>query len=296
MQEQSTNQDLEAKAKLRSPHPAIAPFVDRLLMGRVQMLSPADDPGYILKYLPIGVSILGYREYISSPEKGSAPASSRRKEFFLIGPQRGSFQETGIPVDVTSIVIKPGGIRALTGISALKVVDRTIPMESLWGEEAKLMMAKLSQEQNLDARMDILEQALIQRVAPHPEEDLFVVKAAQMIDEQKGKDSLGSFFTRTGYSRRQVLNRFNESLGFSPKHFARIIRLRSMFKSIDLKQKSDWAQLAREHGYSDQAHLVRDFRKLMGTTPDQFAREFQKRGIVLPGADKSVMAYRNDNP
>jgi AraC-like DNA-binding protein len=35
----------------------------------------------------------------------------------------------------------------------------------------------------------------------------------------------------------------------------------------------DWAAVAVELGYSDQAHLVRDFTAAVGTPPARYARE-----------------------
>jgi AraC-like DNA-binding protein len=35
----------------------------------------------------------------------------------------------------------------------------------------------------------------------------------------------------------------------------------------------DWAGLAAEWGYSDQAHLIREFHAMAGVTPADYARD-----------------------
>jgi AraC-like DNA-binding protein len=39
----------------------------------------------------------------------------------------------------------------------------------------------------------------------------------------------------------------------------------------------DWARIARDAGYYDQAHLIRDFRELVGLTPGNFLTSTQLR-------------------
>ena len=35
----------------------------------------------------------------------------------------------------------------------------------------------------------------------------------------------------------------------------------------------DWADLAADWGYADQAHLIREFNAMAGATPDDYARD-----------------------
>lgn len=288
-EESSSGDDLTAKVRLRIPGSALAPFVYRMLLGRSRIVAPVA-PAFRELLLPLAYSIFGYREFHPSPGKKKG-----KKELFLVGPQSRLFEEEGVPSEITTIVFKPGAARALMGVSATQVVDRHVLLSSLWGKEGRILEEKCFQERDLDKRMDLLEKALAGKLPPDPRMDLFVMESAAAIEEQKGKGSLEPFFTQTGYSRRQVLNQFNKSLGFSPKLFAQVVRLRNLFRSMDLKKEPDWARLAPESGYFDQAHLVREFRKLMGSTPARFAREFQQSGMFMPGTDNTVLLFRKNS-
>jgi AraC-like DNA-binding protein len=43
----------------------------------------------------------------------------------------------------------------------------------------------------------------------------------------------------------------------------------------------DWAGLAAEWGYADQAHLIREFRAMAGVTPRDYARDAAGRFRAL---------------
>jgi AraC-like DNA-binding protein len=75
-----------------------------------------------------------------------------------------------------------------------------------------------------------------------------------------------------GVSERQLERLFDERVGYGPKVFARVVRLERSVRALRGSIAS-WARLAADCGYSDQAHLVREFRALAGVTPAVFARE-----------------------
>jgi Helix-turn-helix domain len=79
-----------------------------------------------------------------------------------------------------------------------------------------------------------------------------------------------------GLLPKTLRRRFLRRVGLTPKRFARVQRLRRVVRSIQAETAVDWADLAAEHGYCDQAHLVDDFRDLAGS----------RRPVVCPLADK----------
>ncbi len=67
---------------------------------------------------------------------------------------------------------------------------------------------------------------------------------------------------------QRVRRAFTENVGVSPKEFARTVRLQ---RAVRMAATScDWACIAADAGYYDQAHLIADFRRLVGLTPGAF--------------------------
>lgn len=81
-----------------------------------------------------------------------------------------------------------------------------------------------------------------------------------------------------GLSSRQLRRRFLAEVDLAPKQFARIARFLRCAGAALGGAASSWADRAAEHGYADQSHLNREFRRLAGIAPGELAR----RGV--PGA------------
>ena len=59
----------------------------------------------------------------------------------------------------------------------------------------------------------------------------------------------------------------------SPKWVIRRYRLHEALERVNAGHRVDWAALAAELGYFDQAHFIRDFKALVGRTPAEYGRE-----------------------
>jgi AraC-like DNA-binding protein len=81
----------------------------------------------------------------------------------------------------------------------------------------------------------------------------------------------------TGSSVRQLQRLFAEHVGVGPKWVIRRYRLHEVTERMAAGGPVDWAALAAELGYADQAHLVRDFTDLFGESPTHYARRYPQR-------------------
>jgi transcriptional regulator GlxA family with amidase domain len=72
-------------------------------------------------------------------------------------------------------------------------------------------------------------------------------------------------------SARRLERKFLAHVGIGPKRLARMFRLQLATRLWDAGKVKGWADLASAAGYSDQAHMVREYRELAGTSPARLA-------------------------
>jgi AraC-like DNA-binding protein len=68
---------------------------------------------------------------------------------------------------------------------------------------------------------------------------------------------------------------FRETVGVSPKAFARLARFDRALRAAREDGHASWASIAAAAGYYDQAHLIADFRAIAGVTPRAFLGELR---------------------
>jgi AraC-like DNA-binding protein len=151
----------------------------------------------------------------------------------------------------------PNGIRQLTNT-----------WEQL-GDE----IAIAAQNDDDESAVEILHNFLIGRALAKKLGPNEVQAAARILFTRKGQGKLNDLQDHSNYSARQLERKFKQQLGVSPKVLARKVRFEQVRDHLTRDPSANLAALAQEHGYSDQAHLTRDFRQLSHKTPAQFANE-----------------------
>lgn len=77
----------------------------------------------------------------------------------------------------------------------------------------------------------------------------------------------------SGYTSRTILRQFSHDTGLSPKTFCRIIRCQAALETLNTQHNVSFSELALDLGFSDQSHFLRDFKRLVSTTPCEYQRK-----------------------
>jgi len=82
--------------------------------------------------------------------------------------------------------------------------------------------------------------------------------------ETEGQASIAELQNITGLSERQFERKFKSVIGFTPKHYSRIIRFQHTKKKFIARPRVSFADLAYQSNYADQSHFIREFKEFSG--------------------------------
>jgi transcriptional regulator GlxA family with amidase domain len=114
-------------------------------------------------------------------------------------------------------------------------------------------------------------------------EDPPIAQCVAWLEREKGRVAIEDLVDASTLGRRQFERRFRDAVGLSPRLFANVLRLRSVFDALEANPGAGWTDAALAAGYFDQSHLIRDFRRFVGCTPEQFVASAQ-------GLEKALVA------
>lgn len=96
----------------------------------------------------------------------------------------------------------------------------------------------------------------------------------------KGNIRLSQLGKSICISNRQLERVFKENMGISPKKFASLVRYQYLWNHILFKKDFDILDEVYQLGYTDQAHLIKDFKSYHSLTPLQ-AKEFACHDVAF---------------
>lgn len=95
--------------------------------------------------------------------------------------------------------------------------------------------------------------------------------AGHLLRRSQGQIRMTDLAARSYLSSSQFERQFKHYTAVSPKTYARIVRFESVRTALVINPSSRLADLANDYGYSDQAHLIREFKSFACFTPGDFA-------------------------
>jgi AraC-like DNA-binding protein len=170
---------------------------------------------------------------------------------------------------IIGVKFNAGALFHLLEIEPSEILNTEIFVDALFDFSASQLVNALSVCDNDEQRVNTLTQYL-RPVAKEPPTSLIKVRKLLSLIKQ-GTDiySVEELSTRAGMSIRSIQRLFKQYLGFSPKWLIRKYRLHHALELIETGELNvnDLIYLLN---YSDQSHLINDFKSFTGTTPSQY--------------------------
>lgn len=193
--------------------------------------------------------------------------------------------EKGIPQGITPIISPPNtrsrsipltahqgfvGLRFKAGAagSFLNAQQQNLTGDILYGKNA-LALLRLSdsicaEQKSVGHLIDNLNKHICS-ASPHatPSD---VTDILELIHESQGTGKISDIAAQVNLTERTLNRKLIQSVGLSPKAYASIVRLHNALDCL-ADEKDDIACIAADCGFSDQAHMTREFKQFAGTTP-----------------------------
>lgn len=186
------------------------------------------------------------------------------------------------------IKFRPGAFRPFLRGAVADLTNSSLPVEAVFGAPSRKLnsIAACADDAGGDARaVELASRFLLARM---PEVDPNALLAGRIVDsilDDKELHSAGALAERFEMGLRALQRLFKEYVGVGPKWVINRYRMHEALARVQAGEPVSWASLAQELGYFDQAHFITDFRKLVGETPADYAREHGGgRGGAGPGS------------
>jgi AraC-like DNA-binding protein len=186
-----------------------------------------------------------------------------------VGTRRFSVRLSG-QGQVVAAKFKPGAFFPWLGRPVSEITDRSLPLAELFGAGEDLEREVLAIED--DARqIALLEAFLRARMPPRDDAVTAIVASVQLALDHPELTRVEELAAALDISVRTLERRFRRYVGVSPKWVIRRFRMHEAADRVAAGNVVDWAGMAQDLGYFDQAHFVRDFTDQVGRSPTEYA-------------------------
>jgi AraC-like DNA-binding protein len=166
---------------------------------------------------------------------------------------------------------RAGCFRPFWGAPISQLSDRVVPGVLVFGPLAEKTRVTIMSAET-DAEMAGGAESLLFSCLPEPDPVASqVADLVSLINSDPSLRRVDQLAVVAGVSVRSLQRLFGDYVGVSPKWVMRRARLHEAALRADGGEPVDWAALAVDLGYADQAHLTREFTATIGVPPSRYA-------------------------
>lgn len=186
---------------------------------------------------------------------------------------------------VFGIKFAPGAFRALMDGPISAITDKHLPAESVLGRAGRDYERSVLDWTGEEEGLRDLAESYLRSLAPVADENhRLITGLIERVKSDQGILQVDQLLDGVSMSKRTLQRLFREYVGVGPKWVINRYRIVEAADRLGAGQPVDFAALAAELRYFDQAHFIRDFKGLIGRSPGEYAKQAAlARRPVSPG-------------
>lgn len=191
---------------------------------------------------------------------------------------------------VCGAVFSPTGASAYLRLPARLLANELLDMTLVQSRRWRDARERLVNTDDTAECLHALESILLEGVCGAPSLAPHIDLACRRIEHGANIEDVRNGL---GLSAHRLIDEFRTRVGLTPKRYGRLARFQ---RTLDrLQSRSSWADLAVECGYSDQAHMIREFRMFSGLTPSAYQARSSLEKNHCPLDPEQFSSIREDN-
>ncbi|WP_035157298.1 helix-turn-helix domain-containing protein [Cohnella thermotolerans] len=171
---------------------------------------------------------------------------------------------------VLGVKFRPGGFYPFWQKPVSQLTGRTVAFADLFGSEASEAEGLIFAGADEAEMIRVLESFLRGRSPERDENVERVQRIVQAVVDDREMTRVDDLASRFGLGKRTLQRLFDRYVGVSPKWIIQRYRLQEAAERMEAGERPDWGQLAQILGYFDQAHFIKDFKALIGKSPEAY--------------------------
>ncbi|MFE0558488.1 DUF6597 domain-containing transcriptional factor [Paenibacillus sp. NPDC058910] len=191
----------------------------------------------------------------------------------IVGVVKGRFsvllREQGA---VFGVKFRPGAFYPILKNPVLSITNRTVPFHTAFGMGSQSLEQQLFAQETAEQMIPHAEFFLRKRL---PEPDIhidFINTIIQCVISDRSIVKVEDIVNRFSIPTRQLQLLFRQYVGISPKWIIQRFRLHEAVEKMNHGDIPDWSKLALDLGYYDQAHFIKDFKSIIGKSPEEYTK------------------------
>jgi len=173
---------------------------------------------------------------------------------------------------VFGIKFRPGAFYPFAKFPLSEIADKQITLETVFGSDGTAYEQEMLSLEDEPKKITCVERFLRERLPDKDENVEAISRIVERVVDDRTILKVEQISELFSINTRTLQRLFNQYVGVSPKWVIKRYRLLEAVEQMNEGNTVNWTKLALDLGYFDQAHFIKDFKAMVGKSPEEYVR------------------------